>query len=173
MMRTVFLYLLLSLIAYICQSVLYPLLLPSQLRVDLLLILVVHASFTHTVDRALMLGLFAGILSDMGMPPGLGFHPLFYPVVTLIASLLWQSLNLQARRYQGVFLGVCALSQGLGLWTIMTVQDSELAGTAHMFQILAWRTLVTAFVGPLILQGIGRLSHWFAAVMIPQEYQEG
>jgi len=172
-MRTALFYLLLTLTAYLCQSVLRPLLLPVGLHLDFLLILVVHASFTHGGTSALLLAFLVGILSDVGFPPGLGFYPLFYLVVSLIAGLLWQNLNLQSIRYQAIFLGLCTLLQGGGLWLILFLQNPDLAGGMEIAQILAWRILVTAVLGPGLLYGLQHLERWFTAISHPEEYQEG
>ena len=109
MMRKVFLYLILILGTYLCQSVLYPVLLVPELRVDLFLILVVYSSFSHSRSWTLALALFLGLLMDLGLPLKGCFHPVIYLGIALVGTLLWQNLNLHSRRYQAVFLGLCRL----------------------------------------------------------------
>jgi hypothetical protein len=172
-MRTVFIYLLLVLTAYVCQTVLWPSFAPLGLHVDLFMILVVHATFTHGAPRAYVLAIIVGVLSDLGLPPGVGFGPLFYLVVVLFASVLWQNLNLQSRRYQAIFLGLCTLMQGWGLGLILVAHNTESAGLAEMARILVWRVLVVAVFGPLLLSGLMRMERGLKHSPYPEEYQQG
>lgn len=172
-MRTVLIYLLLVLTAYVCQAVLWPLLVPLGLHVDLFMILVVHATFTHGALRAYALALLVGVLSDLGLPPGVGFGPLFYLVVVLLASVLWQNLNLQSRRYQAIFLGLCTLLQGWGLGLILMAHNTESAGVAEMARILVWRILVMVILGPLLLSALMRVERGLRTSPYPEEYQQG
>ena len=172
-MRTVLVYLLLVVTAYVCQTVLWPLLLPPGLYVDLFMILVVHATFTHGAPRAYVLAIIVGVLADLGLPPGVGFGPLFYLVVVLLASVLWQNLNLQSRRYQAIFLGLCTLLQGWGLGLILMTHNTESAGMGEMARILVWRILVVAIVGPLLLSGLIRVERGLKISPYPEEYTQG
>jgi hypothetical protein len=172
-MRTVLIYLLLVLTAHVCQTVLWPLLLPPGLDVDLFMILVVHATFTYGAPRTYVLAIIVGILADLGLPPGVGFGPLFYLTVVLLASVLWQNLNLQSRRYQAIFLGLCTLLQGWGLGLILMTHNTESAGMAEMARILVWRILVVAIVGPLLLSGLMRVERRLKTSAYPEEYQQG
>jgi hypothetical protein len=137
------------------------------------MILVVHATFTHGAPRAYILAIIAGVLADLGLPPGVGFGSLFYLVVVLLASVLWQNLNLQSRRYQAIFLGLCTLLQGWGLGLILMTHTTESGGTAEMARILVWRILVMAIVGPLFLSGLMRVERGLKTSPYPEEYQQG
>jgi len=172
-MRTVLIYILLVLTAYVCQTVLWPLLVPRGLYVDLFMILVVHATFTHGAPRAYTLAIIVGVLSDLGLPPGVGFGPLFYLVVVLLASVLWQNLNLQSRRYQAIFLGLCTLLQGWGLGLILMTHNTESAGMGEMARILVWRILIVAIFGPLLLSVLMRVERGLKTSTYPEEYQQG
>jgi hypothetical protein len=172
-MRTVLLYLLLALTAYLLQTVLWPSLVPAWLHVDFLLILTVHATFTHGATRGYVLAIPVGVLSDLGLPPGVGFGPLYYLVAVFLASMLWQNLNLQSRRYQAIFLGLCTLLQGWGLGLILMTYNTELAGVAEMARILVWRVLVVAIVGPGLLSVLMRLERGLKTSPHPEEYQQG
>jgi len=68
-MRTFFLYLVLILGAYLCQTVLYPIFVVPELRVDLFLVLLLHFSFSYERSKALVMALFLGLLMDVGLPP--------------------------------------------------------------------------------------------------------
>jgi hypothetical protein len=135
--------------------------------------LVVHATFTHGAPRAYALAIIVGVLSDLGLPPGVGFGPLFYLVVVLLASVLWQNLNLQSRRYQAIFLGLCTMLQGWGLGLILITHNVEPAGMGEMARILVWRVLVVAICGPLLLSGLMRLERALKISAYPEEYQHG
>jgi hypothetical protein len=172
-MRTVLLYLLLTLIAHLLQTVLLPSLAPAGLHVDFFLILAVHATFTHGVTKGYVLAILVGVLSDLGLPPGVGFGPLYYLVAVFLASVLWQNLNLQSRRYQAIFLGLCTLLQGWGLGLILMTHNAESAGVADMARILVWRILVVAIAGPVLLSALMRLERWQKTSPHPEEYQQG
>jgi hypothetical protein len=172
-MRTVLLYLLLALTAHLCQTVLCPLLVPPGLHVDLFLILAVHATFTHGATRGYVVAILVGVLCDLGLPPGVGFGPLYYLVAVFLASVLWQNLNLQSRRYQAMFLGLCTLLQGWGLGLILMAHNSESAGVAEMARILVWRILVVAIVGPMLLSALMWLERGLKTFPYPEEYQQG
>ena len=172
-MRTVLLYLLLTLIAHLLQTVLLPSLAPAGLHVDFFLILAVHATFTHGATKGYVLAILVGILSDLGLPPGVGFGPLYYLVAVFLASVLWQNLNLQSRRYQAIFLGLCTLLQGWGLGLILMTHNTESAGVAEMARILVWRILVMAIFGPLLLSGLMRVERTLKTSPYPEEYQQG
>jgi len=172
-MHKAFVYLALSVGAYLCQTVLYPALVPPELRVDLFLILVVHCCFSYGRTSTLLLALFLGLLMDVGLPVKACFHPLLYMTVVLLGSLLWQNLNLHSRRYQAVFFGLCALLEGGGVWMILEVQASGIAGIPYMMQIMAWRTMATTLVGPLMLSGLEQLDNWLNTLDNLQESQQG
>jgi len=172
-MRTALMYLLFVLTAYVCQTVLWPLFMPPGLYVDFFMILVVHATFTHGAPRAYALAIIVGVLSDLGLPPGVGFGPLFYLVVVLLASVLWQNLNLQSRRYQAIFLALCTLLQGWGLGLIVIAHTTETAGMAEMARILVWRILIVAIFGPLLLSVLMRVERGWKPSGYPEEYQQG
>ena len=61
MMRTFILYFLLILVAYLCQTVLYPIFVIPELRVDLFLVLLLHFSFSYERSKALVTALFLGL----------------------------------------------------------------------------------------------------------------
>ena len=171
-MRTVFIYIVLILGAYTCQTVLYTALLPTQLRVDLLLIMVVHFGFSHPRPRALVLALFLGLLMDVGLPLKGCIHPLFYLAIALLASLLCQNLNLHSRRYQGIFLGLCALVEGGGIWIVLWLQGGKFAEGPYLLQLLGCRAMATALIGPLLSSGMERLDQWVGSLSHLQESQE-
>jgi cell shape-determining protein MreD len=172
-MRTVFLYIVLTLAAYLCQTVLYPVWLPPGLRVDLCLILVVYASFTHGVRWTLGLALVLGVLMDIGLPLRGSFHPLIYLGITLLGSLLWHNLNLHSKRYQAVFFGLCALVEGGGVWALLWLVGMKFAEPGLMLQTLAGRTVATGLLGPLLLSALGRLHQWLGSLGGLEQCQEG
>jgi hypothetical protein len=172
-MRTVLLYLLLALTAHLLQTVLWPSLVPAGLHVDFFLILAVHATFTHGATRGYALAILVGVLSDLGLPPGVGFGPLYYLVAVFLASVLWQNLNLQSRRYQAIFFGLCTLLQGWGLGLILLAHNTESAGVVEMARILVWRILIMAIVGPVLLSALIRLERGLKTSPSPEEYQQG
>ena len=172
MMRTFFLYLLLIIGAYLCQTVLYPILVIPELRVDLLLVLLLHFSFSLERSKALVMALFLGLLMDVGLPLQGWVHPLIYLGIALLASMLWQNLNLHTRRYQAFFLGLCTLLEGVGIRTILVMQDAGFAETSHFLLVLAARTITTALVGPLLLAGLERLDQWILILGVFRESQE-
>ena len=171
-MRPFFLYVLLALGAYVCHTVLYPVLIIPPLRVDLFLILLLHASFTYGISRTLVLALFFGLLMDVGLPLKGCYYPLIYLGIALLASLLWQNLNMHTRRYQALFLGLCTLLTGGGVWAILWLQGAEFADTPYVLRILAGRTVATALVGPFLLAGLERLDQWLKTFKNLQESQE-
>jgi hypothetical protein len=164
-------YLILIVGAYLCQTVLYPVVLVSELRVDLFLVLIVHFSFAYGRAWTLVAALFLGLLMDVGLPVKGCFHPLVYMAVALAGSLLWQNLNLHSRRYQAVFFGLCSLLEGLGVWVLLTLQSAEIAAAPYLVQVLAWRVIVTSLGGPLILSALEGLDKWLSGYL--QEFQEG
>jgi hypothetical protein len=171
-MRTFFLYFLLILGAYLCLTVLYPVFVVPELRVDLFLVLLLHFSFFYERSKALVMALFMGLLMDMGLPLKGWVHPLIYIGLALLASMLWQNLNLQSRRYQAFFLGLCTLLEGVGIRTIFVLQDAGFAETSHFLVVLAARTITTALVGPLLLAGLERLDQWLLSLSVFRESQE-
>jgi cell shape-determining protein MreD len=171
-MRNFFLYLVLILGAYICQTVLYPVLLVPELRVDLFLVLLLHFSFFYERSKSLVLALFLGLLMDVGLPLKGSFHPLIYLGIALLASLLWHNLNLHSRRYQAIFLGLCSLLEGVGIWIILGLQDAEFVETPYLLKILAWRTIATALVGPFLLAVLERLDQRLGSLSDLRETQE-
>ena len=172
MMRTLILYSLLILGAYLCQTVLYPVFVVPELRVDLFLVLLLHFSFSWERSKALVTALFLGLLMDVGLPLQGWVHPLIYLGFALLASMLWQNLNLHSRRYQAFFLGLCALLEGIGIRTILVLQDAGFAETSHFLIVLAGRTITTALVGPLLLAGLERLDQWLLTLGAFRESQE-
>jgi hypothetical protein len=86
--------------------------------------------------------------------------------------MLWQNLNLQSRRYQAFFLGLCTLLEGVGIRTIFVLQDAGFAETSHFLVVLAARTITTALVGPLLLAGLERLDQWLLSLSVFRESQE-
>ncbi len=171
-MRSVLLYVLLALVVYVCHSVLYPVLLVPALRVDLFLVMLLHASFCYPRSRTLVLALFFGLLMDVGLPLKGCYYPLIYLGIALLASLLWQNLNLHTRRYQALFLGLCTLLEGGGIRTILWMQGAEFLDTPYVLKILAGRTVAIALVGPLLLAGLERLDKWLNTFTNLQESQE-
>jgi cell shape-determining protein MreD len=171
-MRTFFLYFLLILGAYLCQTVLYPIFVVSELRVDLFLVLLIHFSFSLKRSKALVMALFLGLLMDVGLPLKGLVYPLIYFGVALLASMLWQNLNLHSRRYQAFFLGLCTLFEGVGVRTILVLQDAGFAETSHFLVVLATRTITAALVGPLLLAGLERLDQWLLHLGVFRESQE-
>ena len=172
MMRSFILYFLLILVAYLCQTVLYPIFVIPELRVDLFLVLVLHFSFSYERAKALMMALFLGLLMDVGLPLQGWVHPLIYFGIALLASMLYQNLNLHSRRYQAFFLGLCTLLEGIGVRTILVLQDAGFAETSHFLIVLAARTITTALVGPLLLVGLERLDQWLLSLRVFRESQE-
>lgn len=172
MMRTFFLYLVLILGAYLCQTVLYPIFVVPELRVDLFLVLLLHFSFSYERSKALVMALFLGLLMDVGLPLQGWVHPLIYLGLALLASMLWQNLNLHSRRYQAFFLGLCTLLEGLGIRTILVLQDAGFAETSHFLIVLAGRTITIALVGPLLLAGLERLDQWLSSFGVLRKSQE-
>jgi hypothetical protein len=170
-MHKVSAYLILVIGAYLCQTVLYPVVLAPELRVDLFLILVVHFSFSCGRAWTLVTALFLGLLMDVGLPVKGSFHPLLYMAVALAGSVLWQNLNLQSRRYQAVFFGVCSLLEGLGIWVLLRLQSAEVAATPYLVQILVGRVMSTSLCGPLLLSVLEMLDNWLNSYL--QEFQEG
>ena len=158
--------------AYICHTVLYPVLLAPALRVDLFLVLLLNASFSGERSRPLALALFFGLLMDAGLPVKGCYYPLIYLGIALLASLLWQNLNLHTRRYQALFLGLCTLLEGVGIWTIFRLQGAQFAEAGYALQLLAGRTMATVLVGPLLLAGLERLNQWLDTFNYLQESQE-
>jgi rod shape-determining protein MreD len=171
-MGTFILYLLLALGAYLCQTVLYPAFLMPELRIDLFLVLLLHFSFFYERSKALILALFLGLLMDVGLPLRGCFYPLIYLGIALLASMLRQNLNLHSRRYQAFFLGFCALIEGVGVRTILSLQDAGFAEAGYFLRLLAWRTIITALVGPLLLAGLERVDRYLSAFIVHQESQE-
>jgi rod shape-determining protein MreD len=171
-MRTFLLYVVLALGAYICQTVLYPAFLIPELRIDLFLVLLVHFSFSYERSKTLVLALFLGLLMDVGLPLRGCFYPLIYLGIALLASMLRQNLNLRSRRYQAFFLGLCALIEGVGVRTILGLQDGGFVEAGYFLQLLAWRTIITALVGPLLLAGLERVDQYLSAFIVHQESQE-
>lgn len=172
MMRTFFLYFLLVLGAYLCQTVLYPIFVISELRVDLFLVLLLHFSFSYERSKALVLALFLGLLMDVGLPLQGWVHPLIYLGLALLASMLWQNLNLHSRRYQAFFFGLCTLLEGVGIRTILVLQDAGFVETSHFLLVVTARTITTALVGPLLLAGLERLDKLLITVGFFRESQE-
>jgi rod shape-determining protein MreD len=171
-MRTFILYTVLALGAYLCQTVLFPAFLIPELRVDLLLVLLLHFSFSYERSKALILALFLGLLMDIGLPLRGCFYPLIYLGIATLASLLRQNLNLRSRRYQAFFLGLCVIIEGVGVRIILSLQDAGFAEVAYFLKLLAWRTVVTALVGPVLLAGLERVDQYLSGFIVRQESQE-
>ena len=121
----------------------------------------------------MLLALFLGLLMDVGLPLKGCFHPLIYLGIALLASLLWQNLNLHTKRYQAIFLGLCALVEGLSIWMILRLQGGGVGQGPFLLPVLAWRTMATAVVGPLLLSGLERMDRWLSSFVNLQESQEG
>jgi hypothetical protein len=86
--------------------------------------------------------------------------------------MLWQNLNLHSRRYQALFLGLCTLLEGVGIKTILVLQDAGFVETSRFLIILAARTITTAFIGPLLLAGLEKLDQWLLHLRVFRESQE-
>lgn len=172
-MRTFLVYLLLILTAYLCQTVLYPIFLIPELRIDLFLILLLHFSFSYERSRALVLALFLGLLMDVGLPLKGFFHPLIYLAIALLATLLRQNLNLHSRYYQALFLALCTLLAGVSIRLVLGLQDAGFTETRYFMRVLAGRTITIALVGPLLLASLERVDQWLCGGFgIHQESQE-
>jgi cell shape-determining protein MreD len=171
-MRFFFLHVLLGVGAYVCQSAIFPVFLAPALRVDLFLVLLLHASFSNEKYRAIVLALFFGLLMDVGLPVKGFYYPVIYLAIALVASLLWQNLNLHTRRYQALLLGLCTLFACGGMWVMLWLAGAKFAETHDMLQILAGRTVTIALVGPLLLVGLERLDQWFDTLTNLQESRE-
>jgi len=171
-MRTFFIYLLLIVAAYISQTVLFPIFLIPELRIDLFLVLLLHFTFSYERSKVLVLALFLGVLMDLGLPLRGFFHPLIYLAIALLASLLWQNLDLRNWLYQALFLALCTLLEGLGIRLVLGLQDAGFAETRYFLMVLAGRTITVALVGPLLLAGLERVDQWLSSFRIHQESQE-
>jgi len=171
-MRTFTLYLVLALGTYLCQTVLFPAFLVPELRIDLFLVLLLHFSFSYERSKTLILALFLGLLMDIGLPLRGCFYPLIYLGIALLASMLRQNLNLHSKRYQAFFLGLCALIEGVGVRTILGLQDAGFAEAGYFLKLLAWRIIIIALVGPLLLAGLERVDRYLSAFVVQQESQE-
>jgi rod shape-determining protein MreD len=171
-MRIFILYVVLTLGAYLCQTVLFPAFLMPALRIDLFLVLLLHFSFSYERSKTLILALFLGLLMDIGLPLRGSFYPLIYLGIALLASILRQNLNLRSRRYQAFFLGLCALIEGLAVRTILGLQDAGFAEAGYFLRLLAWRTIITALIGPLLLAGLERVDQYLSALAVHRESQE-
>ena len=97
---------------------------------------------------------------------------MIYLGIALVGSLLWQNLNLHSKRYQAVFLGLCALIEPVCIWILLELQSAEFTKAPYVLQIVAWRTLATALVGPLLLIGLELLDRWLTSISKLQESQE-
>ena len=86
--------------------------------------------------------------------------------------MLRQNLNLHSRRYQALFLGLCALIEGVGVRTILALQDAGFAEAGYFLKLLAWRTIITALIGPLLLAGLEKADQYISAFIVPRESQE-
>jgi rod shape-determining protein MreD len=162
----------LALGAYLCQTVLYPAFLMPELRIDLFLVLLLHFSLSYERSKTLVLALFLGLLMDVGLPLRGCFYPLIYLGIALLATMLRQNLNLRSRRYQAFFLGLCVLIEGVGLRTILGLQDAGFAEAGYFLRLMAWRIIITALVGPLLLAGLERVDHYLSAFIVHKETQE-
>ncbi len=171
-MRTFLLYLVLVLGAYLCQTVLYPIFIIPELRIDLFLVLLLHFSFSYERSKTMVLALFLGLLVDVGLPLKGCFHPLIYTGIALMATMLRQNLNLHSRRYQAFFLGFCTLLEGLGIRTILALQDAGFAEAGYFLSVLAWRTITAALVGPLLMAGLERLDQYLSFFHVIKESQQ-
>jgi len=171
-MRTFALYLVLALGTYLCQTVLFPAFLMPELRIDLFLVLLLHFSFSYERSKTLMLALFFGLLMDIGLPLRGCFYPLIYLGIALLASMLRQNLNLHSRRYQAFFLGLCALIEGVGVRTVLGLQDAGFAEAGYFLKLLAWRIIIIALIGPLLLAGLERVDRYLSSFVEQQESQE-
>ncbi len=171
-MRIFLLYLVLVLGAYLCQTVLYPIFIIPELRIDLFLVLLLHFSFSYERSKTMVLALFLGLLVDVGLPLKGCFHPLIYTGIALMATMLRQNLNLHSRRYQAFFLGFCTLLEGLGIRTILALQDAGFAEASYFLSVLAWRTITAALVGPLLMAGLERLDQYLSFFHVIKESQQ-
>jgi len=171
-MRTFTLYLVLALGTYLCQTVLFPAFLVPELRIDLFLVLLLHFSFSYERSKTLILALFLGLLMDIGLPLRGCFYPLIYLGIALLASMLRQNLNLHSKRYQAFFLGLCALIEGVGVRTILGLQDAGFAEAGYFLKLLAWRIIIIALIGPLLLAGLEGVDRYLSAFVVQQESQE-
>jgi rod shape-determining protein MreD len=171
-MITFILYLVLALVAYLCQTVLYPAFLMPELRIDLFLVLLLHFSFSYERSKTLILALFLGLLMDVGLPLRGCFYPLIYLGIALLALMLRQHLNVRSRRYQAFFLGFCALIEGVGVRIILGLQDAGFAEAGYFLRLLAWRTIITALIGPLLLAGLEIADQYLSAFIVHRESQE-
>jgi len=171
-MRSFILYIVLGLGAYLCQTVLYPAFLVPEIRVDLLLVLLLHFSFFYERSKTLILALFLGLLMDIGLPLRGCFYPLIYLGIASLSLMLRQNLNLHSRRYQAFFLGLCALIEGVGVRAILGLQDAGFAEAGYFLRLVAWRTALTILIGPLLLAGLERVDHYLSSFIGRQESQE-
>lgn len=171
-MRTFIVYMVLALGAFVCQTVLYPAFLIPELRIDLFLVLLIHFSFSYQRSKTLVLALFLGLLMDLGLPLRGCFYPLIYVSIALLAFILRQNLNLQSRWYQALFLGLCTLIEGLGVRTILGLQDAGFAESGYFLRLMAGRIIITALIGPLLLAGLKRVDQYLSAFIIHKESQE-
>jgi rod shape-determining protein MreD len=162
----------LALGAFVCQTVLYPAFLIPELRIDLFLVLLIHFSFSYQRSKTLVLALFLGLLMDLGLPLRGCFYPLIYVSIALLAFILRQNLNLQSRWYQALFLGLCTLIEGLGVRTILGLQDAGFAESGYFLRLMAGRIIITALIGPLLLAGLKRVDQYLSAFIIHKESQE-
>ncbi|MGW8223852.1 MAG: hypothetical protein ACWGP1_17020, partial [Syntrophobacteria bacterium] len=67
---------------------------------------------------------------------------------------------------------LCTLFAGVGIRTILVLQDAGFAETSHFLIVLAARTITTALVGPLLLAGLERLDQWRSSLGVFRESQE-
>jgi len=171
-MRTFALYLMLVLGAYLCQTVLFPIFLIPELRIDLFLVLLLHFSLFYERSKTIILALFLGLLMDVGLPLRGCFYPLIYIAIALMALMLRQNLNLRSRRYQAFFLGFCTLFEGFAIRIILALQDAGFAEAGYFFMLLAWRTVMTAVVGPLLLAALEQLDQYFISFNFLPESRE-
>jgi hypothetical protein len=52
------------------------------------------------------------------------------------------------------------------------LQDAGFAEAGYFLRLLAWRTIITALVGPLLLAGLERVDRYLSAFIVHRESQE-
>jgi uncharacterized membrane protein len=109
---------------------------------------------------------------DVGLPLRGCFYPLIYLGIALLGSMLRQNLNLRSRRYQAFFLGLCTLVEGVGVRIILSLQDAGFAEAGYFLRLLAWRTIITALIGPLLLAGLEKTDQYLSTFIVHRESQE-
>lgn len=160
-MRGVLVYLLLGLLGALLQSSVFPLLLPTNLRPDLLLIIVLYLGLSEHTIRSIAITLLLGGIQDSFSGTSLGLYTTVYLAVLLLVRQISEHLNGESQALLMLLVLAGTLVQNLLLGFCLTVFADSGPVVGLLLQALPQKLLANLLAAGLMLLVLLKLQPLF------------